>query len=88
MRLAEWEVFTSEQSASMYTCRYGKKDLETWKLHQGDELYLALQGCPVPLHLLPALAHTLLPLLGPEAQCIDVPVLAEGVAQASRSFDL
>ena len=31
-------------------------------------LYLALEGFTVPLHLLPALAHTLLPLLGLEAQ--------------------
>ena len=33
---------------------------------EADVLNLALKGCAVPLHLLPALAHTLLPLLGPE----------------------
>ena len=51
-------------------------------------MYLTLKGCAVPLHLLPALAHTLLPLLGPEAQRVDVPFLAEGVARAIRSLDL
>ena len=51
-------------------------------------MYLTLKGCAVPLHLLPALAHTLLPLLHLEAECVDVPFLAEGVTQASSSLDL
>ena len=55
-----------------------------------DGLYLALQGSAVPPHLLPALAHTLLllPLLGPEAQGVDVPVLTKRVAGAGRSLNL
>ena len=84
----DWQSGRSSHPSSRHQCTPADTESKTWKLHQGEELYLALQGCPVPLHLLPALAHTLLTLLGPEAQCIDVPVLAEGVAQASRSLNL